>query len=252
MICIDIIILSYAKNQALRKVTENAIQSLLDSEDTNAIKFNVIVIESEKNAPIYEFQNTQTIYPNESFNFHRFLNIGVRNSTSEYLCFCNNDLYFEKHWASRILEAFNNDVDMVSASPICPIFHPTINIHPFTGVHEGYEIRKELAGWCFLIKREILKTIGMFDENFKFWYADADYSKTLQKYNLKHALITDSLVKHLDRSTTKELSYRERISMTTDQFWYFQYKWEHKNYLLYCYRLFRVKSRLYLNLINGK
>lgn len=244
MIGIDIIILSYAKNEVLRRVTENAIQSLLNSEKSDTIQFNIIVIESEKNTPTYQYPFVKTIYPRQAFNLNKYLNIGIKNSNSEYICFCNNDLFFEKNWASKLIEAFENDNKLVSASPICPLFHPTVNIHPFTGIYEGTEIRKQIAGWCFLIKRDLLKTIGLFDERFNFWYADADYSKTLQKYNLKHALITDSIVKHLDRTTTKELTNKHRTAMTVEQIWFFQYKWGHRNYPLYCYRLFRAKLRL--------
>jgi GT2 family glycosyltransferase len=245
---IDIIILSYAKDESLKKVTENAITSLLASEDGEQINFNILVIESNKSLKPFTFPRTETIYPDIEFNFNRYQNIGLKWSVSEYVCFCNNDLIFQPGWASAMLKAFDNDSLLMSASPVCPDFHPTIGLLPNTGNYYGYRVRHEIAGWCLFAKRSLFNTIGKFDEQFKFWFADADYAKTLQSKNQRHALITSSVVLHLDGISTKELNVKMKKAMTSEQFWYFQYKWEHRNILLYLYR--KLRSRLRIMNIN--
>ena len=93
---IDIIMLSYSHNEELKQMTENAIRSLIDSEDANKIKFNIILIESEKKLKPYQYPNTTTIYPNQVFGYHRYMNVGIRMTKARYVCLCNNDLYFHK------------------------------------------------------------------------------------------------------------------------------------------------------------
>jgi len=243
---IDIVILSYSANEGLKQVTSDCINSLISSQD-ESIEFNILVLESEKKLFPYQFEGSRTIYPEEKFNFHKYLNLGVSLTSNNLICFCNNDLIFEKGWAQSLIAAMDIDKELLSVSPLCPQFHPGVGIFPNSGLKYGYSIRKEIAGWCFMIKRELLSIIGPFDEHFSFWFADTDYSHTLKKYNIKHALVTDSMVRHLDGRSTQELEDSQKSAMTNEQFWYFQYKWEHKNRLLYFYRKLRSQIRVLFN-----
>jgi GT2 family glycosyltransferase len=241
---VDIVILSYARNSTLKKVTEDAISSLLASENPNDIKFSVLVIESNKSLQPYNYPGTKTIYPKDKFGFNHYLNIGLQNTQNEFVCFCNNDLIFHRSWASAIITQFDTDSKLVSASPLCSVYHPTIGFRPDSGNYYGYGVRQEIAGWCFFVRRSLFDTIGLFDEKFKFWFADADYAKTLQKFNQKHALVTSSIVDHLDGVSTTTLDAQTKLALTAEQYWYFQYKWEHHSWPLYIYRNFRSKLRI--------
>ena len=77
MLYIDIIILSYAKNDHLKSLTQQTLDTLLASEAANEIKFNPIVIESEKSLKSYQFPGSTTLYPEEKFGYNRFMNIGT-------------------------------------------------------------------------------------------------------------------------------------------------------------------------------
>ncbi len=241
---IDIIILSFAKDGPLKKITENAITTLLNSEKDGQITFRILVIESNKSLEPFTYLNTETIYPEAKFNFNKYLNIGLKWSLNQYVCFCNNDLVFHAGWASAMLKAFDADPLLMSASPVCPVFHATIGLFPNTGNYYGYRVRHEIAGWCIFAKRSLFKSIGKFDENFKFWFADADYASTLQSNGQLHALVTSSVVTHLDGISTLELDAKMKKALTSEQYWYFQYKWGHRNILLYLYRKLRSKLRV--------
>jgi len=241
---IDVIILSYAKDDAMQSVTQNAIDSLLASEDPAKIKFDVLVIESNKKLKPYTYPATTTVYPGSVFNFNKYLNIGITGTHNDYICFCNNDLLFRPLWASAIFDAFEKDSELMSTSPFCAIYHPTVGLTANSGNHYGYKVRDHIAGWCFFVKRNIFYKIGLLDEHFKFWFADSDYARTLQQHKIKHALVTDAFVDHLDGIATAGLSAKEKLTLTSEQFWYFQYKWEHRNFPLYIYRLLRSKLRI--------
>ncbi|WP_186755421.1 glycosyltransferase family 2 protein [Echinicola salinicaeni] len=238
---IDIIILSYAKGPELRKLTETALSTLYDSELPKNIRFNTVVIESYKSAKKYDFPNTKTIYPKEKFGYHKYMNIGIEMTQSPFVCICNNDLEFHKGWASEILKAFEEDSDLSSASPACSIHHPNHGIALNSGMYYGYEVRKELTGWCLFFKREILAVTGKLDPKFKFWFADNDYSMTLQKHDLKHALVTSSIVNHLESQTLNTKRTRERRRLTAKERFFYEYKWEGRSYLSYLWKTKRLK-----------
>lgn len=243
---IDIIILSYAKNEHLKNLTDQTIATLLDSEDPDKIHFNVIVIESQKSLNPYQFENSTTVYPEEKFGFHKYLNIGIRASNSPYVCLCNNDLIFHKNWASEILKAMDNDAAMLSATPYCPNFHATQGFPENAPPLQGYF--GVLIGWCIFVKREIFNTIGMLDENFVFWYCDYDYSNTLEKFKVKNCLISTSFVTHLGSESLKTIDKGEYQKLTQLPRLYFSYKWHHKSRLRYMLEMLFYKIKIAFNL----
>ena len=250
---IDIVILSYAKNYTLKNLTEQAISSLIASEDSNFIEFNITVIESNMALKPFQYIGTSTIYPKTKFGYNRYLNIGIKNGKAANICLCNNDLIFHKRWASEILTAFNDDSELVSASPICSILSDEDYYKINSGNYYGYSTRREVSGWCIFLKREIIPKIGKFDEKIKFWFSDTDYVRLLELHNLKHALITSSIVDHLESKTLSSSSQEKISKLTNDEFLYYDYKWNHKSLLIYYFRLGkRILKRAFLGTNHGQ
>ena len=238
---IDIVILSFAKDERLRQVTDTALVTLLNSESVHKIRFNVVVLESNGEAKPYSYSQVRTEFPQTKFGYHKYMNIGIEMGTSPYVCICNNDLVFHPGWASAIMDAFQQDPTLTSASPACSIHHPQHGI-PLSGeIHYGYEVRRELVGWCLFFKREMLKVTGRLDPGFRFWYADNDYSMMLQKHGLKHALVTDSIVDHLESQTLNTKDETERKRLTDRERFYYEYKWEGRSFFSYLNRLRKFK-----------
>ncbi|WP_029275561.1 glycosyltransferase family 2 protein [Pedobacter borealis] len=234
-VTIDIIILSNGKTDNLIKLTNQTIESLTDSEDQNSIMFNILVIESNSSLKPYQYLNAKTIYPETEFGFHKYLNIGLAETNKDLVCFCNNDLIFNKGWASAILAALEKDSDIYSVSTFCPSFHADKEDEIPNEINYGYKNGVFFTGWCFFVKRSIFKIIGPFDEHFIFWYADDDFRLTLQKYGLKNVLVKSAKVKHLGSETLdKEQSSRQfRLRFSANA--YFRYKWINKNYIIFLY-----------------
>lgn len=226
---IDIVILSYAINQQLMQMTKDCINSLIGSEDPSLIRFNIIVIESNRDLNGYQYPFTKTIYPKENFGYHRFMNIGIRSTNSEYVCLCNNDLLFYSGWASEIIVYMNEIPDLLSASPICRLTQPKNGIQLNSGIKFGYRVSYEISGWCLFVRRCIFSIIGELDENYIFSGADHDYANTLEVLNLKHGLITSSMVDHLNNRTLIAQSNKRQEELNLDiAYDYHSDKWEHR------------------------
>ena len=115
---IDIVMLSYGQTDELKNTTINCLNSLMVSEDPEKIKFNVIVIASEKTLRPYQYNHSLTIYPEKEFGYHRYMNIGIDMTSADFICICNDDLIFHPNWATEILKPFHQFRDVSSASPI--------------------------------------------------------------------------------------------------------------------------------------
>jgi GT2 family glycosyltransferase len=225
---IDVVIISYAKNLEFKKVTEDCVFSLLSSEEK--INFNIFIIESNKDEKFLKFnnfKNIKIIYPASSFGYNKYLNVGISLGKSEFICLCNNDLIFKKGWASAMLNAMELDKSLLSASPYSTNPHKTkFKLDICSKIEYGYSIRRYLAGWCIFQKRKIYDIIGPLDEQFIFWYADNDYSKTLKKNNLNHALVLNSVVEHIESKTLNSENLDSKKKFTKDQLKIFEKKWK--------------------------
>ena len=222
---IDVVFISYAQTEDLKQVTEGAIASLMNSEESDKIKFNVVVIESERSLSPYQYPYSQTVYPEVPFGYHEYLNIGINMTSAPFICLCNNDLVFHRNWATEILKPFFQYSDVVSASPFCSIHHPREGYKVNDGLRIGYRIREELLGWCIFLKRDILKRIGRLDRNLIFWCADNDYGNTLYMMKMPHILVTSSIVDHLESRTLNDQSNERKLELTDQETDYFKKKW---------------------------
>lgn len=189
---VDIVMLSWAKDDVLKGVTIKCIRSLLNSEKN--IHFNVYLLESNPSAT-YDFpENVKVIYMNDTFGYHKYMNIGRKMGNSDYVVLCNNDLRFGKSWASYIINLMEKDEELLSACP----FEPIVNGMKKYSDYYGYETRKHVNGWCIFQKRKIYDIIGDLDETFEFWCCDDDYGMQLQTNGVKHMLVRSSIVHHDD------------------------------------------------------
>lgn len=230
---VDVVIISWARNEELRQVTKRGLDSLFGSEPNEDVTFHAYVVESNPDVNYDEYNQsyrrhtTTTIHPNQEFGYHKFLNIGRRAGKSSYVALCNSDLSYEKNWASNIIRVMELYPQFLSASPWCPQTQGNNDQH-INQVYQGFRVRGELAGWCIFQQRKIYDIIGELDERFSFWYCDNDYSLELQKNNIAHCLVPSSIVNHHEKNlgkTGETLSSEDQRKITVDQQSVFMEKW---------------------------
>ena len=158
---------------------------------------------------------TKMLYYDFEFNYNKCLNLGFSVCNSKYVAFCNNDLSFRDNWAKNAVAA-----GYLSVSP-----SPK---HTFRGVIEGYKIGKQVLGWCIIVDRVVMDRIGGFDYPVNFWYSDNVYAEQLKAAGIKHALVGNSIVRHLEsQSLRKVVKGKVRSDMQKGQYKIFeQYKKE--------------------------
>ena len=191
---VDLIILSHAKNTELRALTQQTVNSCLQSDA--AIDFKVLIMEQQ---PEVVYEGAQTHFIDEAFNYNRFMNIAIGMTDSPYVCLCNNDLIFGTGWCTTLLHTMRH-YKLLSACPRCP---DATRIKQ--GVSFGYNNSQQMSGWCIMTDRKLYDIIGKIDEDFPFWFADNAYAEQLKIHKVAHALVAASVVKHLGSSTLNTL-----------------------------------------------
>jgi GT2 family glycosyltransferase len=118
-------------------------------------------------------------------------------------------------------------------SPFCPIWEKHKRFTGGESVFPGYRVTYEITGWSILMNKKVVEVMGKFDEDFIFSYQDDDYSMTLQKHNIKHALIRNSVVIHRVSRSHDLVDDRKKFNMTHGQANTFFNKWKELNPLEY-------------------
>jgi GT2 family glycosyltransferase len=227
MMEIDVIILSFAKNENVISMNNDCINSLNSS--TKDFKFNILLIETESTKEYkYDQDNVKVIQPGIEFNYNKFLNIGLKECKNEWVLISNNDTIYHKGFIDKLIEENNKDKDLLSMSPMDDGWHRHKIFDKSNKVHYGYRTSYEIAGWSILVHRSVIEKIGGFDEQFKFWYQDNDYANCLKLNGIKHALITDSKVTHLLSRSHGLIEPEKKFEMTDGLGIKFTNKWRNK------------------------
>lgn len=187
------------------------IQTLRESEEH--IKFNVIVVETEKDAPVDAGQDITITWPDEEFNYNKALNLGINASENDWIVLANNDLIFHRGWFSEILKVKEKHPNVQSFCPWNSHQNWHENRLPKEGeLFFGYRTSHEVAGWCIVINRSLLQSV-QFTEECQFWYSDNIYAHQLEKEKLPHVLVRSSKVDHLHGITTAHDKDRYRLTV---------------------------------------
>ena len=208
----DVILLSYSKTPEHRAITEDCIKSLKKAK--NKVKVNIIVLES------YEEQNFKGVknvfFKENKFCYNQSMNEGFKHTSAPFVFFCNNDLIFSHGWADNCYQAFA--MGYKSVSPYCPIASKRFT-KSGDFLQVGYQVGFHITGWCIGIERETFKELGGFNTAVDFWYSDNIYAEQLKVANIKHALVCNATVKHLDwgSKTLNSLKKVEKTYLTKGQ-----------------------------------
>lgn len=213
----DVIILSRAKSDYYRKMCQNTIDTCI--KGANGLPVNVVVIEQEAGV-IYN--NARTIYHDAPFAYNSFMNLGARSTSAPWVMFANNDLIFTDGWAHNLLSA--NYPVVSPKEPNDPRQRGVIKNE------KGYTNGRNLAGWCFAMKREVWERIGGLDEDFNGWFADDATIEQCKAIGIAPMLVVDSVVKHLGSKTLSDLQQDERDELCWGQLELFNRKYKQNKF----------------------
>ena len=201
MVNVGVVFLSFGGTPEHQQMTQDAIDSCIAEDD--AVDFTVVVCESVegityKNAVIVNPPNNQPLNDNGYMNSCRTL---PEFGACKYIALCNNDLIFEKGWASTIIKKME-ECDIMSASPMDPTVHADVKFED--GISRGHTVTldpRHVAGWCIVQDFRIYDTLKSLDTQAQFWHADTAYASQLVNANIAHMLVKDSKVHHLGCKT---------------------------------------------------
>lgn len=220
---IDVIILTDSSDVAL---TQRTIDTIHYTDTVHILR--VQLVDSGTNDPLKYRGYHNYIHPESSFNYNKFLNIAFTYCTGDWVVISNDDVSYEKHWFIEMMNIYDQRPDIEAFSPKDPLLYmryfPT---HFMGGVSEYFEswaVTEALQGWCTVIKRSALDKILPFDELFDMYYQDNDYAERLKEAGIKHAIVRDAIVCHMETLNVGQISEAKSRKLRIDEI-KFRTKW---------------------------
>jgi len=173
------------------------------------------------------FPQIRIIRFKKNLGFAKAVNEAIRKTNSPYVVLLNNDTVVEKNWLLNLVSAADSHVEVASVAPKMLSFFKksiidgagdTINIvgQPYPigrGERDGknYNLAKYIlgaTGGASLFKRVALEKVGLFDEDFFFYFEDVDWALRSQILGFKSWYEPKAVVYHRFGETAKKFYRR--------------------------------------------
>ena len=211
--------------------------------------FEVIVLDnaSSDGTPEYlkkaeeEFPNLRVILNDTNLGFARANNMGLKQASGEFLVLLNNDTVLTRGWLSSLIRHLYRDPDIGLIGPV------TNEIGNEAKVPVGYAQLEDMPQWaasyvrqndnrlfnipmlamfCVALRREVLKRVGLLDEDFEIgMFEDDDYAHRVRQNGYKVVCACDSFVHHFGQASFKMLSSKKYLEIFEKNRRTYENKW---------------------------
>lgn len=190
-------------------------------ESLKHVKGNIEIIVVDNNSTDDSPKMVRNLFPNvklirneKNYGFAKGNNIGIKESKGNFILFLNSDTkVIDKLFLEKLLKvAKEKEVGIVGAQLInengqkqnSAAWITPSKIFYYTG-NKPKEV-DWVSGACFLIKRELIEKIGLFDENFFLYYEETDYCYRAKKNNYKVKIQPNAKIIHYGGETSKKMN----------------------------------------------
>lgn len=220
----SIVIVTYNN---LERYTKKCFNSIVDSLSSYQ-DYEIIFVDNASSDGTREwlrsvekkFSNVIVLYNNKNEGYARANNIGIMNSSGDYIVLLNNDTVVSHDWLETLIEKFNSEnIGLVgpitnSITSLQEVSIPGINKNNWQELSQSYTSKfkncivevKKLCFFCVVIPRYVINDVGLLDENFGLGnFEDDDYCiRVRRKYKI--LMTEDVFIWHYGSGSFSQLS----------------------------------------------
>ena len=152
---------------------------------------------------------TKRVDLEENRSFSNSMNAGLKESTGDYVCVINNDAFPSEGWLDNLVAL----AERTGAWIVSPLNSQT-NLASYSHLQQfdGYFECDMFPAVCWLIKRECLDKVGLFDEQFALGcYEDNDYCRRVLEAGGKIVVDTRTNITHLVSQTISQFDIQQMM-----------------------------------------
>lgn len=193
------------------EVVQTYAKECVESVKRNSQDYELIIIDDgstldtswfKKNADVYKRHKNKGVAPS--------WNDGIKLSKGKYIVVINDDIVVPEGWLDDLVLTFEI---IKNAGVVGPAVEHLPN---GIGIEENHVW---FPGSCFMLPRETIDKVGLFDEDFApFYFEDTEYWTRILKSGLKMARNYNVFIKHKEGQTVKKLSQNEQYQINYQKF----------------------------------
>ena len=178
-----------------------------------------------------------SIWLDKNYGFVKAVNLGIRNSSAEFVVLQNNDTEVTEEWLDRLLLPFENDPLVMATGPLTDADgswqgwknFKKMKMPDFPNLTESEKNQYSsilgekykntnlevnmIAFFCTVFRKRVFTELGMLDESYGRGFCDDDdFCYRMRKNGFKILCVLSSFVFHHHRTTFKSLFTGEQIT----------------------------------------
>ena len=207
MIDLSVIILNYNNCALLNECLRSAIDS------THKIEFEVIVIDNGSTDGSVQmvkenFPSAKVIENSQNLGFTKANNLGLKIAVGRYIVLLNNDTKVQGGAFNKLIDFMDKNIRAGACGPKLlnddgsPQRQGGLLGTRFWASEKPAET-SFITGACLLVRKEVLKNVGLLDENLYFYNDDLDWCKRIRGAGWKIFFVPQARVIHYGGYSTR-------------------------------------------------
>jgi len=160
---------------------------------------------------------------NTNFGFARAVNQGIKRAQGDYIFVTNNDMIFSRSFLSELVgfAEKNPTVGIVGGKiyyqkPENKLLFTGLSFNPWTGSIKKLPNPNQtketewVQGCTMLVKKDVVKKIGIFDPDYFYTFEDLDFCKRAKKAGFKIFYFPKAVAWHKEGGTIDKMGFRKK------------------------------------------
>jgi GT2 family glycosyltransferase len=203
---------------------DTLIDCLSSIYQSDYLNFEVVLVDNDSKDGSFEkarklFSRAHFIKNSNNLGFSKGNNVGIRfalEKFADYVLILNNDTLVEKTTLSTLVKVMDENPKVGVSSPV--IFSADEKIWFAGGCIDWFKMKtyhltkvdsslpyatQYVSGCAMLVRKDVFKKIGLFDERFFLYYEDADFSVRAKKDGFDLSIVPSASIRHFEQSNDK-------------------------------------------------
>lgn len=164
----------------------------------------------------------------ENLGYPKAVNQGIRSSNADYVCIINNDIIVFDGWLDEMMAVAESSADIGIVNPSNNFgkkkpwnkSYQQYASEMTAGKKDQYAETATPVGFCYLIKREVIDKIGLWDERYSpGYFEDTEYALRANKAGYKSVFAKGAFVFHFERSSFKKRGFNALFKQSEEKFY---------------------------------
>jgi len=195
--------------------------------------FEIVLVDNESNTEklknlIKNFKKIKIFQNDTNLGFGAANNQGINyaiQNNFKYVMLLNNDTEVDENFIDPLISKINKNNLIGAVQPLIMNYNNKNSIwsaggyvnkffgYTFTNKNSNGNLKLDwITGCCMLLKTDLIKKVGLIDENFFAYYEDVDWSLRIKDLGYSLKLVNTSLVYHYGSKSSENSSFEGSLS----------------------------------------